>query len=285
MAAIGFLFFLHSRPKPTSLVRADSVLQQEAQRAGQPLPRAVVRRDHANAPTGMEPETERLVAVMLDKSLSQEKRRQAARALAKIGSEEAMASIKAALTSDTPPYVKAAIAEGLGESPNPESNDLLRSLVQAKNETLARAAERGLALRGDAEAVNTLGNLLFDSQTTLGVRTEAALALGDVDLPSAQDLLTRAVNQIQDEDVVESVLDGLARRPFSQTEEFFRNYLNSPEVSPDFKVLAIQSITDSDGDVAPFLLGYLNDANPDVRAAAKDALNFLSPPGSVPLAK
>jgi HEAT repeat protein len=224
-----------------------------------------------------EPETARLISLMSDKSLTLQIRRQAARSLGKIGTDEAMAALKTALTNDSPPYLKAAIAEGLGASPNAEARDLLHELVNGKDQTTARAAARGLAARGDADAVDTLGNLLFNDQTPLSVRTEAALALGDVSLPSAQDQLTRAITQIQDDDVRESVLDGLGRRPFSNTEGFFRDYLNSTTVPPESKVLAIEAIRDAEGNVAPFLSNYLNDPNPDVRAAAKQALDFLSP--------
>ena len=234
------------------------------------------------SPAPDEPATARLISIMLDSSAPLNARRQAARSLAKIGSEEAMAALKSALTSDTPPYVKAAIAEGLGQCPNPESSDLLRQLVNGRDETVARGAARGFASRGDADAVNTLGNLLFNDQTPLSVRTEAALALGDVELPSAQDYLTKAISQIHDDDVLESALDGLGRRPFSETETFFRNYLNSPDVPASAKVMAIESVRDADGDVAPFLANYLNDPIPEVRAAAKDALDFLdpNPPGT-----
>ena len=96
-----------------------------------------------------------------------------------------------------------------------------------------------------------------------------------MDLPAAQDLLVRAISQIHDDDVVESALDGMSRRPFSQTEEFFRKYLNSPDVSAENKVLAIEAVRDADGDVAKFLSNYVNDPNADVRTAAQTALDFL----------
>jgi hypothetical protein len=227
-----------------------------------------------------EPETARLISVMLDKSSTLQARRQAARALDKIGTDEAMAALKNALAGDTAPYVKAAIAEGLGASPNAEARDLLHELVNGKDQTTARAAARGLAARGDADAVDTLGSVLFNNETPLSVRTEAALALGDVSLPGAQDQLTRAITQIQDDDVRESVLDGLGRRPFSETEGFFRDYLNSPTVPPESKILAIEAITDADGPVASFLSNYLNDPNPDVRAAASAAVSTLAPNNS-----
>jgi HEAT repeat protein len=227
--------------------------------------------------SGTESETARLTSIMLDKSAPAQARRQAAHSLGKIGTDEAMAVLKNALAGDQPPFVKAAIAEGLGQSSNPEARDFLHELANGKDPAIARGAARGLAARNDADAVDTLGNLLFNNQTPLSVRTEAALALGDVSLPAAQDQLTRAISQIHDEDIVESVLDGLGRRPFSDTEAFFRNYLNSPDVPPESKVLAIEAVRDAEGDVAPFLSKYLNDANPDVRAAAKEALDFLKP--------
>ncbi|HEX4264975.1 MAG TPA: HEAT repeat domain-containing protein [Verrucomicrobiae bacterium] len=272
------LFFSHSRGRPATqqLVEASgtnlvSTTAPAARKTTSAHPSSGV------PPSGTEPETERLISVMSDKSLALALRRQAARSLARIGSDEAMAALKAALAANNPPLLKAAIAEGLGESPNPAARDLLHELLGGKDETTARAAARGLALRGDADAVDTLGNALFNDQTLFNVRTEAARALGDVALPSALDLLTRAISQIQDEDIQESVLDGLGERPFSETEPFFRNYLDSPNVSADSKVLAIEAITGADDDVGPFLLNYQNDPNPDVRAAVKSALDFLNP--------
>ena len=267
----------HSRPPVAQHMESPAPhdISNSSPRAARIAPIAESHRlSHASE---TEPETARLVSSMLDQTLSLRVRRQAARSLAKLGTDEAMAALRAALANNNPPSLKAAIAEGLGESPNPQARDLLHELVNGKDETTARGAARGLALQGDADAVNTLGNLLFNEQTPLSVRTEAALALGDVDLASAQDLLTQAINKIQDEDVRESVLDGLGRRPFADTEPFFRNYLDSPDVSPDSKVLAIEAITDADGDVGQFLTKYLNDPNSDVRAAAKSALDFLGP--------
>jgi HEAT repeat protein len=266
---------LHSHPPVREKSETTTNLTTVASPTAQTT--ALAHRSASSLSSGTEPETERLISVMLNNSLTQQLRRQAARSLGKIGTDEAMAALKSALTNNLPSYVKTAIAEGLGSSPNPKARDLLHDLVNGEDQITARAATRGLAMRGDADAVDTLGTLLFNDQTPLGVRTEAALALGDVSLPSAQDQLTRAISQIQDEDVRESVLDGLGRRPFSDTEEFFRNFLNSPTVSPESKVLAIEAVRDADGDVAPFLSNYLNDPNPDVRAAAKEALDFLGP--------
>jgi HEAT repeat protein len=238
---------------------------------------------HVAQPQSMtEPETERLAALLLDKNTPLQVRRQSARSLAKIGTEQALATLKSGLNGNLPPYVKAAIAESLGQVSSPEATALLHELVSGKDETVARGAARGLASRGDADAANTLGTLLFNEQTPVSVRTESALALGDVNLPAAQDYLTRAISQIHDDEVLESALDGMGRRPFSETEEFFRNYLNSPTVPTEAKVLAIEAVRDADGEVTPFLSNFANDANPEVRNAAKAALDFLKPIPSKP---
>ena len=280
--AIAVLVFSRQKTKPPVPPREkafSSVNESSAEPVPTP-PRVLIR--PSEAPSQSVPvaalDATHLASLLMDSSSPQQARRQAARALAKIGTPEAMAALKAALAAkDTPPYVKVAIAEALGQSPSSDAQSLLHELLNGKDETVARGAARGLALRGDADAVSTLGTTLFSEQTPLSVRTEAALALGDVDLPGAQDLLTHAITQIQNEDIQESILDGLGRRPFSETEQFFRGYLDSPNVPADFKVLAIEAITDADGDVGPFLSNYLNASNPEVRAAAKSALDFLAP--------
>jgi HEAT repeat protein len=221
-------------------------------------------------------DTDQLIATLFDKSAPVQLRRRAARLLAKLGSDDAMAALRTALTNGSPPYLRVAVAEGLGQCPNPEALPMLHTLVTNQDQTMARGAVRGFALRNDAEAADTLGNLLFNDQTPLSVRTEAALGLGDVNISTAQDFLTNAVAKIHDEDVLESVLDGLGRRPFSETEDFFRSYLNSPDVAPNFKVLAINSLADTEGDVKPFLTNYLHDANASVRSAAASALDFVN---------
>jgi HEAT repeat protein len=228
------------------------------------------------SPSSGEPETERLTALLFNNAAPLQARRQSARSLVSIGTDAAIAALKSGLTNNLPPHVKADIAESLGQINNPETTELLHELASGKDETIARGAARGLAAHGDADAASTLGTLLFNDQTPLSVRTEAALALGDVNLPAAQDLLTRAIAQIHDDDILESALDGMGRRPFSETQDFFRTYLNSPNVPADAKVLAIEAVRDADGDVGPFLSNYVNDANPDVRAAAKDAVEFLN---------
>ncbi|MEI8341013.1 MAG: HEAT repeat domain-containing protein, partial [Verrucomicrobiota bacterium] len=150
-------------------------------------------------PSPSEPATDKLIAILSDDSLPLKARCEAARALARLGTNDAMTALKNALEANSPPYLKAAIAEAFGECPNAEAAGLLNNLVHSKDEIMARGAVRGLAARGDATSVNSLGNLLFNSETPVSLRTEAALALGEVNQPAAQALLVRAMTEIQDE--------------------------------------------------------------------------------------
>jgi len=225
------------------------------------------------APAAARPATAKLIAQLFDRSLPLMARRQSARALARIGSAAAMAALKSALADkNCPPYLKAGLAEALGECPSPQARALLNGLINDPDEITARGAVRGLAMAGDGAAVNSLSGLLFNEQVPLSVRNEAALGLGDVNFPGALEALTRAATEITDQDVVENVLNGLGKRPFSETESFFSSYLAAGDVPDESKVAAIEALGNAQGDSSPFLLEFLVDPNADLRAAAASAL-------------
>ncbi|MGO8700923.1 MAG: HEAT repeat domain-containing protein [Limisphaerales bacterium] len=227
-------------------------------------------------PEVADPATAKLIAQLVDESLPLMARRQAARALARIGSAAAMIALKNALAeTSSPPYLKAAIGEGLGDCPSPEARSLLNGLVHDPDEITARGAVRGLALTGEADAVDSLGSLLFNEQVPLSVRNQAALALGNVNFPGALDALTRAATEISDPDVVENALNGLGKRPFSETETFFTSYLASQDAPDESKVAALEALGNAQGDVSPFLLKYLGNPDADLRAAAAWALTAI----------
>ena len=213
-----------------------------------------------------------LVAQLLNPFVPLKTRRQAARALAKVGSDTSMSALRTAL-QDGPPYLKAAIGEGLGESPHREAREVLMDLINGTDETAARGAVRGLAMKGDVQAAEVLSNILFNDKKPESVRTEAALALGEVQQPAALSALIRATAEIQDPAIIEQVLEGLGRRPFTETEPFFREYLDSPGLSAESKVAALEALGNTTGDIASLALKYTSDSDPDIRAAAAWALS------------
>jgi HEAT repeat protein len=228
-----------------------------------------------------DPGTTKLITQLFDESLPLKIRSRAARELSDLGTDAALSALKSALSKNSPSYLKAAVAEGLGDSPNPNARVLLNDLINDKDEILARGAVRGMALSGDSDAVNSLGGLLFNEQVPLSIRAEAALALGGLNSPDALRTLTRATTEIKDDDVLENVLDGLGKRPFSETEHFFSGYISSQDVSAESKVAAIEALGNAQGDVAPFLLKYLGDPDEDLRAAAAWALSSSDSTGDI----
>ncbi len=204
-------------------------------------------------------------------------RREAIRALARLGSDEAIAGLKIALAG-APSSLKAAFGEALGESPHPEAAATLSGMLRGNDETAARGAIRGFALRGDAQAAETLRDVLFDAAQPESLRTEAALNLGDIGEAGALETLKRAASEITDSAIVENVLEGLGRRPLAETEEFFRDYLESPGRPAKLKAAALEALGHSEGDPTPLLLTYASNPNPDLRSAAAWALNTAEVP-------
>lgn len=221
-----------------------------------------------------------LIARLLDANLPAKEQREAGWALARLGSDEAIAALKAALRN-SPSYLKAAIAEGLGESPHPEARAILLDLLKTGDEITARGAIRGFGLRGDAGAATILSEVLFDVHQPESLRTESALSLGDIRQPEALAALTRAATEVRDPVIAEGALDGLGRRPVAETDEFFRAYLGAPDQPLKLKVVALEALGNAEGDVTPLLLSYAAEPNPDLRAAAAWALNLADTPGDL----
>jgi HEAT repeat protein len=263
-----------SVPAGTNVVAVPTTAPRLAATEASPLKMAPVRPELVpldKFPSWTNSPHAQLIHQLLDASQPLKARRQAALQLARIGTDETMAALKTALL-DGPSYLKAMIAEGLGESTHPEAEAVIRSLLQDPDEVVARGAIRGLGARNTAEAAQTLQDLLFDDSRPESIRTEAALTLGEIRQPEAIAALSKALNEIQDSDLVENVLKGLGKQPFAETETLFRAYLEQPGLDTDAKVAALEALSASEGKVAPLLLSYAADADAEVRSAAIWAL-------------
>jgi HEAT repeat protein len=213
----------------------------------------------------------------LDSNASPDARRKAAQSLARLGSDAALAALRTGL-SQAPSDVKADIAEALGECRHPEAATLLLELTRDADEIVACGAVRGLAAGNDAPAAGLLEQLLQDVWSPVSVRTEACLALGDVTHPDALSALIRAANDGRDETIAEYALEGLGKRPFAETESFFREFLETPGRSSQAKTAALEALAGGEEEVAPLLLASLRDSDPEVRAAAAWALTTADTP-------
>ena len=219
-----------------------------------------------------------LIAQLLDKTAPLKLRRRAAWELARAGSDQAIAALKEAL-ADGPPYLKAAIAEGLGYSPHPEAKKIIVALLNDKDEVAARGAVRGLAAIGDGDAVGHLSKILLAPGRTESLRGEAAEALGEIDAPEAFQSLVRALTQVKNDDLARDVLAGLGKLPWEKTERLFSAYLESPQIPSERRAAALEALQYAEGDPHPFLLKYVRDQDPEVRAAAAWAIAAAMQPG------
>lgn len=271
-------------PEPGPL-EMDVVSSPEAQRAGTtrdgvfPVSPAPTGAGSAGAESGSDSAESRFIGVLRDAALPLRERRRAARALATSAAPEALEALREVL-QEGPPELRAVIAEGLGLCPNPEARTLLETLTESPDEAAARGATRGWGAVGTPEAAQVLSGLLQASDRPEAVRTEAALALGEMPgVGAAYVALTNAAWQVKSPAVLAAALEGLGHRPISETQPFFLEYLADPLVSADMRVAAVESIGNAPDDPSSLLLEYAMDADPDVRAGAAWALSTTETPG------
>jgi HEAT repeat protein len=193
-------------------------------------------------------------------------RKAAIQALAKLGTPEAIAALKEALTGGSD-ELRVAVAEGLGECTSPECAAMLLGLLKDPSEAIVQAAIRGLAQLGSPEALSALTQMLNDPLRSNDLRSEAATGLGNISGPGAMEALVQAAMTLGDEDLVTQVLSAIGGREFSETQAFFQQYLGSA-VSSDLRVAAIESLAQAKGDPTAFLAGFLSDSDAEVRASA-----------------
>jgi HEAT repeat protein len=217
----------------------------------------------------------------LDDSVAVKDRARDAWWLAREGSDQALAALRAALDS-APPALKASIAEGLGRCDRPEARRILLSVLEGSDDVAARGAIRGLVASQASDAAGQLSDVLLDPERSAGVRTEAALALGELGTPAAQSALVNALPRAGDPDVVETIIEGLGNLPFNDTRSLFHDLLESPETARPQRIGALKALGESSPDAAPFLLEYASyDSDPSARAAAAEAISELEGGGDV----
>jgi HEAT repeat protein len=198
--------------------------------------------------------------------------------LAKAGTPEAVAALRAAL-GDGPSALKAAIGEALGHCRSPEAREMMLSLLNGGDDMAARGAVRGLAASKDPQAVDILAGAMQDPARAMNVRAEAALEMGEIKGDKAFETLKSAYATTTDEDISEAIVEGMGKLPFSQTKDFFSGILASESTPAESRVAALEALGNSSAESADFLLEFAaSDQNPDVRAAAVWALASLDDP-------
>jgi HEAT repeat protein len=221
-----------------------------------------------------------LIKTLNDENQSLKVRGKAAKALAGLGTSEAMSALKSALVTGSD-SLRASIAAALGESQDPQSASMLRGLLTDKAESVALAAVQALAQQGSPEAVAALSQLLYNTATPLNVRCEAALGLGEINQPGVVESLSHAAATIGDESIVTQILNALGSRPIEETRGFFESYLHSPTASAELKITAIEALGQAQGDPSALLLDVVRNPDAELRAAAAWALSSTDVQGNL----
>jgi HEAT repeat protein len=220
------------------------------------------------------------IKTLQDGSQSMKARAAAAKALAKDSSNKAFAALRQALLTGSH-ELRTSIADALGGSTHPETSGILMTLINDRDEHVAKAAVRALAEQGGPEAVNALSQILYNNSTAVNVRSEAASGLGNLNQPGAADTLSRAALTITDERIVESILQSLGGRPIEETQGFFQSYFRSPTVSSELKLTAIDALGEAKGDASALLMEAARDTDPEIREKAAWALSAQETQGKL----
>ncbi len=224
-----------------------------------------------------------LAAVLFSEGASLKDRRGAAWKLAQSGAPRALAVLEEAYAA-APPQLRAGIAEALGACPEGRGLGLLARIAgEEADETALRGVVRGIGAAGGPERVELLDWILREDARPASVRGEAALSLGSVAGPEALGALRAAYDRFAaaSDDLAEDVLKGLGCRPIDETRDFFASILDTPREDNAWRVAALDALENAEGAVGSFAAKYLDDDDPEVRAAAAWAIAAAEEPGDV----
>lgn len=209
----------------------------------------------------------------LDESIDLKERRIHAYRLARVGSPECLDALLKVLAT-APPEHRAFMAQLIGSTGNPAAKDWLLPLLGDPDESVVRAAIRGLSSIGGDELTEKITAILENDNQPGPVRIEAALGLGTIGTPAAGDALVRALDATPPEELAVPILDGLGRFDFPLVEATFTQVLDHPGTPHALKVAAFEALSNSSGDAVPYLLtGAEHQADPELRAAAAWAIS------------
>jgi HEAT repeat protein len=152
-----------------------------------------------------------------------------------------------------------------------EALPLLRAALNDPDQEIRRAALRGLGRTETTEAENLLVGYGKDG-VAIEESTEAALVLGQMKNPAVTGRLQGLLGQARDPVLREHLVDGLAGRPWDQTQVFFSEHLQNPNITAEEKQNALAMLGMRDTAPAEFLMQALGKGQEEIRAGAYQGL-------------
>lgn len=216
-----------------------------------------------------------LIARFLDPTTAFALRKLDAWRLAVLDSEQARDALLNVLQTGNE-EMQAAVAEMLGHSRWPRVRALLAGLLVEPNRVVAGGAVAGLVLLADDDAVQLLRSQLLNQSTDADLRRLIALRLADVQTRAALEALKSAfASPDLPLEIRQQVVVSLGRFPFAQTADVFRGVIDNPDVSNEFKVEAVEALTDAGQAALPFLTDLVSQhEDAEVRASAAWAVGM-----------
>jgi HEAT repeat protein len=207
-----------------------------------------------------------------------EERADAARALAALGTDDALASLADALESSAW-TLRARIAESLGLADHPRARRMVGALIEDPDPEVACAAVQGIAWRPGDEAAAQLMDVLGDGTRSLAVRCGAARALARVGGRGTAESLAHTIAGTPHDELRAAALTALIRRPLREVGDLLPWLLAQADGAR--RIAILEALADAPDDVAAVVAPYLADVSGEVREAAALALAGAVRPGAV----
>jgi HEAT repeat protein len=214
-----------------------------------------------------------------DGTLSRAERVEAAEALVRIGTPEALTALKKAF-GNLSRELRLAIVDSLGRDGSAEAMALLTEWLKDADSVLARAALENLLRLDKPEAASALVHGLNNAEVSADLRCQIAQGLGALKQPWTAQVLADAAADSENEEVARACVMALGELDYATTKDIFDNLLHAPDVSAELRVTALETLAGVEGNPTGLLKGVAaHDVDPDARAAAAWALSATTDTG------
>ncbi len=212
------------------------------------------------------------MAIVRDSNSPLRERRGAAWHLARSANRSELEELrKIFFEPNTPSSVKTAIIEGIGYCQEPEKLDFILLVLQDEEDSVVRAAIRGLSAIGDERSIDILADIVNASAELDNVAAQAVSSLAQIDNSKAFDTLVGMYNNPRfkdDNGYKEQIISALGQRDISETIEFFRKIYQDENSDSSIKATVVEAVGESSGDTTTFLLEAMQNPDSQVRANA-----------------
>lgn len=133
------------------------------------------------------------------------------------------------------------------------------------------AALRALGLIECDKTKNILLGYIRDG-VSVEESAQATLTLGEMKDVKITHMLMEKLGQVKGDDLRRALLDSLTGRPYEEAGSFFRQYLNSPQVSGSEKAKVLAGLGFHQSAPAEMLAGYITNPDEDIRQGAYEGL-------------